>query len=159
MGGDGAGPGHRRSTWRSGAHWSWQPNSSFAPSAKGTGTLGACWTPRGLYEPARTFDERIQQKPQKIGWRHDPDLDARLVLAQGFGASVTIELEDGRRLARGAEKHRGGPGTPSSRRRSSMSPSVIPWRRNAARRLSPLSTGAVDAGYERVGRVALELRQ
>ncbi len=91
--------------------WSWVPLLFDARYPLATGLVDREITPR-QFTPERIFDERIQAQLSKIRLRHDPELDARLVMGQRFGASVTIELRDGRRLKHAVEEHRGGPGNP-----------------------------------------------
>lgn len=91
--------------------WSWIPLLFDARYPLAAGLVDREITPR-QFRPERIFDQRIQQQLPKIELRHDADLDARLATGQGFGASVTIELTDGRRYQEAIQEHRGGPGNP-----------------------------------------------
>lgn len=91
--------------------WCWVPLLFDARYPLAAGLVDREITPR-QYMPERIFDERIQQQLSKIELRHDPDLDARLALGQGFGAAVTIVLRDGRRYSQAVDDHRGSSGNP-----------------------------------------------
>jgi 2-methylcitrate dehydratase PrpD len=91
--------------------WSWVPLLFDARYPLAAGLVDREITPR-QFTRERIFDQRIQQQLAKIELQHDPELDARLALGQGFGAAVTIALQDGRRVSREVDDHRGGPANP-----------------------------------------------